>query len=78
MSVSLYETGHSQLQFIKFIKQQHRGTSQSNPVLNSIDTNRKMMAYDETLWCETDVKERRAGRRMLLQKHACNYRTRSE
>lgn len=49
MSVSLYETGHSQLQFINFIKRQHRGTSLSNPVLNSIDTNRKMMAYDESV-----------------------------
>lgn len=63
MSLSLYETGHSQLQFVNFIKQQHKGTSHSNPVLNSKDTNRKMMAYDETVWCETHVKERRAGKK---------------
>lgn len=47
----------------KFIKQQHRGTSLSNPVLNSIDTNRKMMIYHETRPCEKDVNKRRGGRR---------------
>ncbi len=40
----------------KFIKQQHRGTSQSNPVLNLIDKNRKTMVYHETPWCEKDVR----------------------
>lgn len=46
----------------KFIKQQHRGTSQSNPVHNSIDINRKMIVCQETPWCEKDVKgKRKAG-----------------
>lgn len=43
----------------KFIKQQHMGTSQSNPVHNSIGTNRKMMIYHETQRCEKDVMGRR-------------------
>ena len=59
----------------KFIKQQHRGTSQSNPVLNSIDTNRKMRIYHETPRCEKDVKERWGGRGPLLQKHGSDFGT---
>lgn len=34
-----------------------------------------MMAYDDTLWCETDVKEGQAGRRKLLKKHSIYYGT---
>lgn len=40
----------------KFIKQQRGGTSQSNPVLNLIDKNRKMMVYHERPWCEKAVR----------------------
>lgn len=43
----------------KFIKQQQRGTFEFNLVLNSIDTNRKIMAYQGPPWCEKNVKERK-------------------
>lgn len=65
-----YETAHSQLQFIKVHNAAGWGGSLSNPVLDSTDTNRKMMAYDETLWCEKDVKER-GGRQEDVVAQAC-------